>query len=120
MKIVRNTAWRCLYLAGFAKNSFPAHSCNAWTEYGVGVSNVFGFDGEIFNSVAFHNGLELGIGGVACRGLAFAGNYGIAYLVFCEAFVALADGLNHCHGQCGPHVDVGKAAAYASLVHGGR
>jgi hypothetical protein len=22
------------------------------------------------------------------------------------------DGLNHCHGQCGPHVDVGKAAAY--------
>ena len=23
------------------------------------------------------------------------------------------DGLNHCHGQCGPHAEVGKAAAYA-------
>ncbi len=25
----------------------------------------------------------------------------------------LADGLNHCHSQCGLHVEVGKATAYA-------
>ncbi len=74
---------------------------------------MFGFDGAIFDSVASHHGLELGVRGVACHGLAFASNYGIAYLLFCEAFVALVDGLNHCHGQCGPHAEVGKAAAYA-------
>jgi hypothetical protein len=74
---------------------------------------VFGFDGAFFNSFASHHGLELGVGGVACHGLAFASNYVAAYLAFCEAFVVLADGLNHCHGQCGPHVEVGKATAYA-------
>ena len=74
---------------------------------------MFGFDGVIFNSVASHHGLELGDGGVACHSLAFVSDYGIAYLAFCEAFTALADGLNHCHGQCGPHVEVVKAASHA-------
>ncbi len=113
IKIVGNTAWLCLYLAGFATDSFPAHSCNARTEYGVGISNVFGFDGAIFNSIASHHGLELGIVWVACHDLAFASNYGIAYLAFREAFIVLADGLNHCHGRCGPHVEVVKAASHA-------
>ncbi len=113
MKIIRNMAWCHLYLVGFAMNSFPTHSCDAWTEYGAGASNVFGLDGAIFNSIASHHGLELGSGGVACCGLAFASDYGIAYLAFHEVFVALAGGLNHCHGRCGPHVKVGKAAAYA-------
>ncbi len=113
MKIVGNTAWCRLYVVRFATSSSSAHSCNVWTEYGGGISNVFGFDREIFNSVASHHGLKLGVGGVACHGLAFASNYGIAYLAFCEAFVALADGLKHCHGRCGPHVEVGNAAAHS-------
>jgi hypothetical protein len=86
MKIVRNMAWRCLYMVRFAINSFPVHSCVAHIEYGVGFSNVFGFDGALFVSVASHHDLELGIGEVACHGLAFLSNYGIAYLTFCEAF----------------------------------
>jgi hypothetical protein len=82
MKIIKNTTWRRLYLVGFAANSFPAHSCDARTKYGVGVSNVFGFDEAIFNSVASDHGLNLGVGGVACHGLAFASDYGIVYLMF--------------------------------------
>jgi hypothetical protein len=39
-------------------------------------------------------------------------NYGVGYLMLQEAFVALVDGLNHCHGQCGLHVEVGKATAH--------
>ncbi len=113
IKIVGNTAWCCLYLVRFGTNSFTAHTCNAQTKYGVHVSNVFGFDGAIFNSVASHHGLELGIRGVVCHGLAFASDYGIAYLAFCEAFVVLVDGLNHCHSQYGLRVEVEKAVAYA-------
>jgi hypothetical protein len=112
IKTVGNTTWHRLYLVGFATNSFPAHSCDARTGYGIGVSNVFGIDGAIFHSVASHHGLELGVRGVACHGLAFVSNYGIVYLIICEAFKALVDGLNHCHGQCGWHVKVEKAAAY--------
>ncbi len=82
MKIVRSTAWRRLYLLGFAMNSFPAHSCDAQTKYGIGISDVFRFDGAIFISVASHHGLELGVGGVACHGLAFGSDYGVAYLAF--------------------------------------
>jgi hypothetical protein len=89
------------------------HSCDAWTKYGVGISNLFGFDEAIINSVASHHGLESGIGGVACHGLVFVSNYGIANLALHEAFVVLADGLNHCHSRCGPHVEVGKSATHA-------
>ncbi len=49
---------------------------------------------------------------MACHGLVFARNYGVAYLAFHEAFIVLADGLNRCHGGCGSHVEVGKAAIY--------
>jgi hypothetical protein len=116
MGIVRDTPQFCLYLLWFAADSLPAHSCNAWTKDGEGIGDVHGFDGAVFDSVVPHNFHYLGVSRLAGHGLCLAGHNGILDFALGEAFVMLADVLNHGHGVHGLHVDVGESAAYTVLL----
>ncbi len=99
-----------------AADSLPAHSCDAWTKDGKGVGDVGRFDGAVFNSFVSHHFHELGISRVASHGLCLAGHNGFFDFVFGEAFMTLADGLNHGHGIHGLHVNVGESVAYTVLL----
>ncbi len=75
------------------------------------ISNVFGFDGAFFYVFISCHIVELSAGGMPGHGLCLAPGDGIEDLVFGETLVALANGLNHGHGGCGAHIEVGEAAA---------
>ncbi len=77
---------------------------------------VFGFDGAIFDSFISHHFQELGISRVAGHGLGLACRDGILDFALGEAFVTLADGLDHCHGCLGLHVDVREAMAHTVFL----
>ncbi len=99
MIIIRDVAWRSLYLLGWTTNCFSLHSCNARAKDAVGIRNMFGSYGAFFNGIVAYHSLELCIGGVACHGLCFASKDSIVYFALGEALVAFADGLYHGHGQ---------------------
>ncbi len=81
------------------------------------ISNVFGFDGEIFNGLISHHFVELSIGGMPGHGLCLAHGNGIKDFALGENLVALADGLNCGHGGRGVHIKVREAVAESiSLV----
>jgi hypothetical protein len=73
MKAVWNASRLCLYLLWLAADGLPAHSYNAWAEYGASIGNMFRFDGAIFDSVIFHHFKELGVGRVAGHGVGLTG-----------------------------------------------
>ncbi len=92
-------------------DSLPAHSCHAQAKDRAGIGDVDGFDGAVFKGVVFHHFHELGIIRVASYGLRLAGCNGVFDFTLSEAFVTLANGLNHGHGVHGLHVDVGESVA---------
>jgi hypothetical protein len=65
------------------------HSCDAQAKDEVCISNVFGFNREIFNGVDSHHNLELSVRGVASHGLGLRCNDGILDLALGRTFVAL-------------------------------
>jgi hypothetical protein len=77
---------------------------------------VFGFDEEFFAGFITHHFQELGIGWVAGHGLGLACRDGILDFALGEAFVTLADALDHCHGSLGLHVNVREATAHAVFL----
>ncbi len=48
--------------------------------------------------------------------MGLAGRNGILDFTLGEAFVMLVDGLDHCHGRLGLHVDVREATAHAVFL----
>jgi hypothetical protein len=79
------------------------------------ISNVFGFDGEIFNGFMSHHFIELtSVGGMPGHGLCLARGNGIRDFALGETLKVLADGLNHGHGGCEAHIKVGEATADAA------
>jgi hypothetical protein len=115
MEIIWDASRLRLYSLWLAADGLSAHSCNAWAEYGASIGDVFGFDGEIFDGFISHHFQELGISWVAGHGLGLACRNGILDLALGEAFVT-ADGLDHCHGRLGLHVDVREATAHAVFL----
>jgi hypothetical protein len=71
------------------------------------------FDGAVFNSIVSHHFHKLGISRVASHGLGLVGRNGVFDFTLGEAFIMLAEGLNHGHGIHGLLVDVGESAAHA-------
>ena len=71
------------------------------------------FDWAIFDRFISHHFVELGVGGVAGHGLGLACCVGVLGFALGETFVALENGLDHCHGRFGLHVNVWESAAYA-------
>jgi hypothetical protein len=116
MKVIRDAPQFCLYLLWLAVNGLSTHSYSTWAKDGEGVSNVGGFDGAIFDSVASHHIKKLGISWVANHGLGFAGGNGILDFALGVAFIALADSLDHGHSVCGMHVNVWESARHAILL----
>ncbi len=116
MEVVRNAPRFCLYLLWLAVNGLSVHSCSTWAKDGEGIGNVGGFDGAIFDSVAFHHIEELGISWVANHCLGFAGGDGILDFALGVAFIALADGLDHGYGVRGMHVNVQKSTTHAIFL----
>ncbi len=116
MDIVRDTPQFCLYLLWFATDSLQVHSCDARTKDGEGVDDVCGFDGAVIDSVVPHHFHKLGIIRVANHGLCLAGCNGVLDFMLGEAFVMLADGLNHGHSIYKLHVNVGQTTAYTILL----
>jgi hypothetical protein len=116
MDIIWDASWLCLYLLWLAADGLSAHSCNARAEYGASVGDVFGFVGAIFDGFITHHFQELGVSWVAGHGLGLACRDGILDFTLGEAFVRLADGLDHCHGRLGLHVDVREAMAHAVFL----
>jgi hypothetical protein len=53
---------------------------------------------------------------VAGHGLCLAGRNGVLDFMLGEAFITLADGLNHGHSIHGLHVDIGESVAYTVLL----
>ncbi len=116
MEIIWDASRLRLYLLWFVVVGLSAHSCNARAENGASVGDVFGFDGAIFDGFISHHFQELGISWVAGHGLGLAGRNGILDFALGEAFVTLADGLDHCHGRLGLHVNVREATAHAVFL----
>ncbi len=104
MEIVWDVPQFCLYLLWFAADNLSTHSYDAQTEVGKGIGDVGGFDGAVFNSVYSHRFHKLGISRVASHSLGLAGRNGVFDYMLGEAFVTLADGLNHGHGVHGLRV----------------
>ncbi len=71
-----------------------------------------GLMGQFFDSVVSHHFHKLGVSRVAGHGLCLAGRNGVLDFVLGEAFVRMADGLNHGNGIHGQHVNVGESMAY--------
>ncbi len=116
MEIIWDASRLCLYLLWFAADGLSAHSCDAWAKNGASVGDVFGFDGAIFDGFISHHFQELGISWVAGHGLGLAGRDGILDFALGEAFVTLADSLDHCHSRLGLHVNVREATAHAVFL----
>jgi hypothetical protein len=107
-EIIQNIAIFYFHMLRFAPYSFSAHSCDARAVDGVGVSDVVGFHGAIFEEHVTHHVLELGISGVSNHGLGLVGLDGILDFVLRESFLMLLDGLGHRNGSLAClHVDVG-------------
>ena len=81
----------------------------------MGVSDVVGVDQEVFDRVVSHHFEELSIGGVAGHGLGLVCSNGILNFALGEAFILLANGLDHRHSIRGLHVNVGESTARAVL-----
>ena len=80
----------------------------------MGVGDGFGFYWEIYYSFVSHYFLKLGVGGVAYYGLGLlACHDGVLNFALGLSFVALADGLVHCHGFFGLHAGVWETTAHA-------
>ncbi len=116
MEIIWDASRLCLYLLWLAADGLSVHSCYAWAKYGASVGDVFGFDGAIFDSFISHHFQELGVSWVAGHGLGLACRDGILDFALGEAFVTLADGLDHCHGRLRLHVNVRDATAHAVFL----
>ena len=71
-----------------------------------------GFDRAVFDRVVTHHFEELSVGGVACRGLGLVCSSCILNFAFGEAFILLANGLDHSHSICGLHGNVGESTAH--------
>jgi hypothetical protein len=114
VEIVRNIAIFHFHALRFVPYCFSMHSCDARAIDGVGVSDVVGFYGAIFEEPVTHHVLELGVSGVSDHGLGLAGLDGILDFVLCESFITLPDGLGHRNGSLAClHVDVVESAADA-------
>jgi hypothetical protein len=116
MEIIWDVSRLCLYSLWFEVDGIFAHSCNAWAKNGASAGDVFGLDGAIFDGFISHHFQELGISWVASHGLGLAGRDGILDFALGEAFIMLADGLDHCHGRPGLHVDVREATAHTVFL----
>ena len=116
MEVIWNASWLCLYLLWLATDGLSAHSCYARAKYGASVGDVFGFNGEIFDSFISHHFQKLGVSGVASHGLGLVCCNGILEFALILSFVALADGLGNCYGLLGLHVDVGEATTHAIFL----
>jgi hypothetical protein len=81
----------------------------------VGASDVIGFDWAVFDRVVTHHFEKLSVSGVACRGLGLWCSSGILNFTFGEAFILLANNLDHSHSIRGLHVNVGESTAHAVL-----
>ncbi len=116
MEIIWDASRLRLYLLWLAADGLSAHSCNARAKYGASVGDVFGFDGTFFDSSISHHFQELGVSWVAGHGLGLACRDGNLDFALGEAFITLADGLDHCHGRLGLHVNVREATAHTIFL----
>ncbi len=116
MEIIWDASRLCLYSLWLAADGLSAQSCDARAKNGTSVGDVFGFNGAIFDGLISYDFQELGISWVAGHGLGLAGRNGIVNFALGEAFVMLADGLDHCHSCLGLHVNVREATAHAIFL----
>jgi hypothetical protein len=116
MEIIWDASRLHLYSLWLVADGLSTHSCNAWAKYGASVGDVFGFDEAIFDNFISRRFQELGVSRVAGHGLGLACRDGILDFALGEAFVTLADGLDHCHGCLGLHVDVREATTHAVFL----
>ncbi len=116
MEIIWDASRLRLYLLWLAADGLSAHSCDARAKNGASIGDEFGFDGAIFDGFISHHFQDSGVSWVAGHGLGLADRDGILDFALGEAFVTLADGLDHCHDRLGLHVNVREAMAQAVFL----
>ncbi len=116
MKVVWDAPGLHLYLLWFATNCFPAHSCDARAKDCMHISNVFGFDGAIINGFfSRHFWIEHRRDARSWPEEPCARPWSQGLCAWWNPHSA-GDGLNHRHGGCGVHIEVGEATADATSL----